>query len=284
MTVVLGIIMLLGFFLFPVLHSELAELIGQIASLFNEAKNVSALKLILVAGKDLGGVKGYQIYGYSSRIQCFGLFLIPAIAALAMILFGCFGKKEGGIGTICAGSLSLLLYILQVATFPVYGIGATYSFTFWQWLLMGLAIAAIAGGVLELVSTIRYERSSGEYYGDMQTTGFGGSADRHDGKGGYLQGISGEYAGATITMQPGVRITIGRNPDECNLVLADPMVSRIHCYVSYQADINVYIVMDVSKYGIYDAHGNVIEKNVDVYMGSGDQIRIGQTQNVFILG
>ena len=220
-----------------------------------------------------------EISGYSSVTSCVLLFGLPVIGAIGMIVFGAIGRKVGGIGAIISGAVSGLSYILQMILFPE-PVNLTYEFSFWQILLIVVSLTAVVMGICECVSASRFE------YGESSV----GNAGYHYGTGEYggvgtgaLVGVKGEYSGATIEIPEGTRIAIGRNSDICNLVLQERTVSRIHCYVSYFADRNAYCVMDVSKFGVYDSRNNPIDKNVEVYMGPGDRIRIGQSDNEFAL-
>lgn len=290
MIIVLGAAALLGFFLFPVLKNKLVEALGGLAGAVGGTEDLSLTGFRMVTDAFAGdeALSGVAMLGYTNPALCGIQFLVPAICALCMIIFGCIGKKAGGIGTICSGAISLIFYILQIVLFPgsknslEAAAGLTYQFSFWQWILIGIVAVAIVMGILEVSSTVRYNAEFGDDGGQSYYPGEDPGSMMADQ--GTLIGIQGEYNGATIPVRDGVRILIGRNPNNCNLVINDPQVSRLHCYVSYHADRSVYTVMDVSTYGVFDGQGNAIEKNVDVFMEHGDQIRLGKSQNIFRLG
>ena len=231
---------------------------------------------------------------------------IPLIFAIVLIVFGAIGGMVGGIGAIVSAVLMLAFYLIQIINWPKWKDDMLhmwkYNVSFWQFLILVIPVAAIVMGILEIVSAKKAAAQAAEY-GDPYTGGqdmygaagqydaFGGGYGQdgfgqggYGGAGGCLIGVKGEYAGATIPIPDGARITIGRSSNDCNLVLQNQAVSRIHCYINYDAGRSVYTVMDVSKFGVFDINGSPIDRNTQVYMAPGDEIHIGKSHNVFRFG
>ena len=79
-------------------------------------------------------------------------------------------------------------------------------------------------------------------------------------------------------------ITIGRDPGQCNLVVAGSRVSRRHCSIRFHADTNLYTLTDFSTNGTYYADGRQIQPNTSVELMPGTGIYLGNRDNSFQLG
>lgn len=79
-------------------------------------------------------------------------------------------------------------------------------------------------------------------------------------KTGMLTGVRGEYAGAEISIADGEIIAIGRNQEECSLILNSRKVSRKHCAVLYDGKEDDYILINYSLNGTYLSDGRLLEQ------------------------
>lgn len=213
-------------------------------------------------------------------------FGMPVLLSLLIMVFGGIGS-EGRIGNIVCGAMLCVFYSL-----PIFGIGKygyNVKISWWYYLVFPLAIFVI---VLAVLDKRRGQQNTADAYvpGDERTLydgiengEYNSGYDRSLRMEGAICGIKGEYQDAIVSVPDGARLAIGRSASDCNLVLSDPTVSRIHCYITYFADRDIYGVTDVSKIGVYDTCGKAIEKNQMVYMASGDEIHIGTSHNVFRL-
>ena len=95
---------------------------------------------------------------------------------------------------------------------------------------------------------------------------------------GKLTGCRGMYAGAQIPLENGERILIGRDAGRSSLVLADKMVSGVHCMVSYDAESGKYLVADCSENGTTLENGMRLPKNRTVSLDAGNVLQIGSEQ------
>lgn len=298
-TIIFGAISILDFFFMPFYHSTLGEAVDFMASLVGEKTglgNISAFRFMIMAfqgSNDLAqmGLEADPMIGTGI------LLLIPVLLAVMAVVFGIIGGKAGGIGAIicsCAMTVMYVIDIIAVGKYEIidYGVSIFYYFIFIP------AIIILIMGILELKRAQKemnyndspkfVDRIGGEntmYDGSVQGDGGnnGYRFDRPVRSAGLIEGIKGEYAGATLSAEDGVRITIGRSTSDCNLIISNPAVSRIHCYITYYGDRDIYEVMDVSRFGVFDTRGNQIANNQPVFMAPGDEIHIGKSHNVFRL-
>ncbi|MCI8742937.1 MAG: DUF975 family protein [Lachnospiraceae bacterium] len=96
-----------------------------------------------------------------------------------------------------------------------------------------------------------------------------------------LVGIQGEYAGATIPIEPGQKLIVGRDSSRCNVILASPQVSRLHMTVEYAG--NKFIVVDYSSYGTFDVERGQLPKETSVTVAPGTTLRLGNGNDTFRL-
>lgn len=100
---------------------------------------------------------------------------------------------------------------------------------------------------------------------------------------GCIVGISGAYQGAEIVLSVGEPVMIGRDSGRSNLVIEDKAVSRAHCQISYDAYNHQYILRDDSTNGVFLKDGSRVEPRQDVCLPPGTEIRLGNTEQVFLL-
>lgn len=101
---------------------------------------------------------------------------------------------------------------------------------------------------------------------------------------GAIVGITGKYIGAIIRIKPNQKIVFGRNADVADFILDDPDISRSHCWVQYDQDLQVYYVCDESANGTCVNNTYYLEKDRVVQLKSGDELRLAESENVFKLG
>lgn len=92
---------------------------------------------------------------------------------------------------------------------------------------------------------------------------------------------TGTFAGNTFEI-PG-RVVIGKNPRECNIVLANKTVSRVHCIINYIPETDTYTVKDVSRNGTFFADGQRLIKNYEMQVKRGTEIYMGDPRETFYL-
>ena len=66
-------------------------------------------------------------------------------------------------------------------------------------------------------------------------------------------------------------------------MIPDPKISRIHCEIRYDQQACQYILQDCSTNGTFLEGGPQIGQSQAVVLPSGTRIRLGTTENVFLL-
>jgi len=92
----------------------------------------------------------------------------------------------------------------------------------------------------------------------------------------YFTMTVGPQAGTTYPLEPGQQVKLGRDGDECQIVLGDPLCSRVHAVAEF--DGNRWRVRDAeSRNGTY-----VNERKIDnAVLAAGHILRIGSTEFSF---
>lgn len=299
--IICGALAILGFFFIPCYYNSLWSSAGTIGNLLGvesvdtELVNISAFQFVRVVIEGAAELEELGLEGEINTVGSIILFGLPELVALILVVFSIIGKKAGAIGGIVCSSIMMLCYFIQVFTVPSILKAVGYGISFFYYLFILLTILSLIMAIMELRNCAVPAYGGKNSWDGYDNRGYddtiydGGYESSNNDysqirrKEGVIVGVKGEYKGATLPAADGVRIAIGRNAKECNLVLTNPAVSRIHCYVTYYADRDVYGVTDVSKFGVYDIQGKLIEKDQVVYMGTGDEIQIGKSNNVFRL-
>lgn len=101
---------------------------------------------------------------------------------------------------------------------------------------------------------------------------------------GVMVGIAGVFRGAEIAMQDGELVNLGRDLSN-DLVFQDaPHISRMHCYIIWQAERQKYLLEDHSSNGCY-INGALerLPQNVPIALDPGTVVDIGDRTNRFRL-
>lgn len=131
-----------------------------------------------------------------------------------------------------------------------------------------------------------YGGGNGNYGGRNGGYGGGGSGQGGGARGrssGSIRITAGPYKGSSVKAPGGQRISIGRSPQECTLVIGDAAVSRVHCYITFYAAQNMYGITDVSSSGVFDQYRRPLMKNREVMRAPGESFTIGNA-TTFQLG
>lgn len=100
-------------------------------------------------------------------------------------------------------------------------------------------------------------------------------------KKGYLTGIQGEFTGANIPIARGEVLKIGRDPEQCNIVVKGTQISRLHLIVEF--DGNAFRVTDQSSLGTFNLQGGQLPKGQAVLLQSGAYLQLGNGGDIFML-
>ena len=95
---------------------------------------------------------------------------------------------------------------------------------------------------------------------------------------GSVYAVRGMFCGATIPCKPGEQISIGREANLCQIVIASPGVEPKHGTISYDAQRNVYTVTCYSNAGIQiTGYGNLMAQQ-SVQVQPGTHLNIAETE------
>lgn len=97
----------------------------------------------------------------------------------------------------------------------------------------------------------------------------------------YIEFISGELEGAKVEVCE--ELTIGKNPNTCNLILSNPKCSRVHCTINYDKKKDVFLVKDVSTNGLYANNIGKLTKDTEYEFSRGAVFSIADTEDRFKL-
>lgn len=129
------------------------------------------------------------------------------------------------------------------------------------WMNLIGAVIAIIGLILLLTTDSETDTESG-YYGEVKC-------------------VAGEFAGGVFAADN--VLIVGKDSDQCNLILSNKTVSRVHCIITYIPETDTYTVKDVSKNGTFFSDGKRLVKEFDMQVPRGTEIYMGEPKERFIL-
>lgn len=98
---------------------------------------------------------------------------------------------------------------------------------------------------------------------------------------GKIHCIGGELAGAQFHIKDSV--IIGKNAQQCNIILSNSTISKKHCIIRVIPDLNMYSVEDCSKNGTHYFDGTLFVKNKVTTVPRGTIIYMGKPKEEFLL-
>ena len=93
--------------------------------------------------------------------------------------------------------------------------------------------------------------------------------------------LTGEFEGGTFEVEDS--LVIGKDARQCNVVLSNKTVSRVHCIIRYIPATDTYTVKDVSRNGTYFNNGQRLTKDYEMQVPRNTVIYIGKPQETFVL-
>lgn len=129
------------------------------------------------------------------------------------------------------------------------------------WMNLIGAVIAIIGLILLLTTDSETDTESG-YYGEVKC-------------------VAGEFAGGVFAADN--VLIVGKDSDQCNLILSNKTVSRVHCIITYIPETDTYTVKDVSKNGTFFSDGKRLVKEFEMQVPRGTEIYLGEPKERFIL-
>lgn len=103
-------------------------------------------------------------------------------------------------------------------------------------------------------------------------------------KTGAIVFIKGKMLGAIIRIQGDEEIRVGRDGNLSDLVVNYPVISRLHCTITYNSEFGDYTVCDFSTNGLYKEDGEKLPKEQKIKLARGSCLQLGNDENVIRLG
>lgn len=100
---------------------------------------------------------------------------------------------------------------------------------------------------------------------------------------GGVKALGGEYQGAEIPLKEGEKILIGRDAERSSLIIDDRSVSRRHVEILYSGRGQGYQVWNHSVNGVFLKDGTLLPRDAAVSLPAGTMLRLGNTENIFLL-
>ena len=99
-----------------------------------------------------------------------------------------------------------------------------------------------------------------------------------DGKNTYgaIRIQNGKYEDQLLVLQKGEILMIGRDINQCNLVLEAPWISKEHCSITFDETQGHYMVTDYSINGTFLEDGARLAKDQATELMPGSIVRIGE--------
>jgi hypothetical protein len=103
-------------------------------------------------------------------------------------------------------------------------------------------------------------------------------------KSGAIVFVKGKLVGTIIRIWSDKEIHLGRDAGSSDIVLNDAKISRLHCSIVYHSESGDYTVCDHSKNGVFSGDGQRLPKEEEIHIAEGEELWIGDRENVIRLG
>lgn len=100
---------------------------------------------------------------------------------------------------------------------------------------------------------------------------------------GALICIYGDMIGRSLRLSDGIKMIVGRDDNLCQYVISDAKISRIHCEITYMADIHKYRIKDVSRNGVFLSNGSRLDKGREYYLKPSTELYFSNINNYYKL-
>lgn len=241
-----------------------------------------------------------------------GFMMMPFLVSLVGGIYG----MGGGQSQIVSGICSLIVFGCYLAQFlmleqmwPVNQPGVTCGRAVGSWLSLAISGLACLTGILTFVFVPGRKRetpkeiphvreikrktqepsyhvadlSAGPSVSPLNDPSAGLSAGGSGGRG-VMVGLTGMYAGAEIPFEDGMKIRLGRLPDNDLVFTNEAHVSRRHCEISWHAPARQFGIKDFSSSGSYiNGSEDCLPQNIDTPLPPGTILDIGDENNRFRL-
>ena len=100
---------------------------------------------------------------------------------------------------------------------------------------------------------------------------------------GLIVGLRGDRQGVSYRIYEGEDIAIGRDPNQCKIVISYGMISRKHCMIRFDVEQQCFYVRDTSKNGTYVVGMGRIQSDCWVRVEKDSILRLVNDEYTFIL-
>ena len=205
----------------------------------------------------------------SDSIFIYAFFLVPVIVGILNFCFNVFVDRLWA---------TILSFIINLGFTAYYGYALASDLkSFISAANTGLYYVPLLGTIIALFSFLHLFSFQKGKQTQKVVTNSNQSQIYH-----YLQGLTGTYASAHIPVSADI-LSLGRDPEQCSLVVNGPKVSRKHCDIHFDNSISQYIIKDFSSNGTFTADGRRLISNMENAIPVGTVIYIGNSENSFTL-
>lgn len=97
---------------------------------------------------------------------------------------------------------------------------------------------------------------------------------------GGIIGLQGSLIGRKIDIRNNVEILLGRDAEQCDVVIQGSKVSRLHCGIRFNYYSNDYTVCDYSTNGTYVGEEKLVIHREKKRVLPGTVLRLGNDENI----
>lgn len=231
----------------------------------------NALGAILRKPTSLVGFSSVRLFEDTPAILSILIYWLPALLliAAAVLLFAIKSKKASTILSVVGAVIFIVADIMCICNEVLY-IGVFLN-------IIG-AIIALASVLLCLV-----DQEPAEGYGTERDDSDDDNTDdgTDDVPYGEVTCLTGEFEGGIFEVEDS--LVIGKDVRQCNVVLSNKTVSRVHCIIRYIPATDTYTVKDVSRNGTYFNNGQRLTKDYEMQVPRNTVIYLGKPQETFVL-
>lgn len=231
----------------------------------------NAMGAILRKPTALVGFSSVRLFEDTPAILSILIYWLPVILLLAaaVLLFAMKSKKASTILSVVGAVIFIVADIMCICNEVLY-IGVFLN-------IIG-AIIALASVLLCLV-----DQEPAEDYGTEEDDSDDDTSDDEtdDVPYGEVTCLTGEFEGGTFEVEDS--LVIGKDARQCNVVLSNKTVSRVHCIIRYIPATDTYTVKDVSRNGTYFNNGQRLTKDYEMQVPRNTVIYLGKPQETFVL-
>lgn len=250
-----------------------------------EDEQLTFMKVIFLNKDDLGMMEKVldDVIGTEKTLMIIAIIL--SVAGCILFLMNISVKVKCGAAVVMAIASGLVYFQWEIICILISVLGDTGATGIGLWLELIIHVFLI---IFPLVCLCMDDTSYFSREVEVFKKGLSDSQNEIEesksfGKEGVIIIVKGECAGMEVPIDDGECIVLGRNSEECNLIITGAKISRKHCSVKYDREEQKYSLTDYSSNGTYFADGIRLEPLTPIWVKSGTQFFMGDRRNVFQL-